>query len=429
MPVNSDFKKKLFSFVLLGFFLIGFAFSGGPIQAQSQADSLRQLIDQKNGELQDILNQKEALENQLKDIAASGNTLKKEIGTINNSIGQLDLAIRANRVLIEKLELEIKDISGNINKIEGDIEEKKNSVTKLLTEMQQRENDNLLFVLLKNDTLSDSVTYLEEIASLNRGLVDQINTLHDSRTELTVQLNNSKQKQEAKSVEKSNLVNRQQIAAEQKKTKEVVLNQTKNQEKIYQQQIAELEKKQEEIGTIIDEAEEQLRANFNISVLPTKRPGVFSFPINGAKMTQDYGATAFAQRAYKSKFHNGVDFRASIGTPVLAALDGRIKVVSNNDIGTSRWQKFQYGRHILIEHDNGITSLYAHLSKAVVSPGQTVRTGEVIGYSGNTGYSTGPHLHFTLYWTPSIQMKKVAPAAGLVPIGVTINPRDYLPSF
>jgi len=424
MTDNGKKIRRTIVFLFLGFFILAPAARG-----QSQADSLRQLIDQKNSELQGILNQKEALENDLKNISASGNTLKKEISVINNSINQLNLSIQANRTLVERLELEIQGISGNINKIENDIGKKKDSITKLMTEMQQRENDNLLFVLLKNQTLSDSVTYLEEIMNLNKGLSEEIGALNDSRTELTAQLNNSKQKQEAKRIEKANLANRQQIIADQKKTKETFLNQTKNQEKIYQQQIAELEKKQDEISGVIEEAEQQLRDNFNVSVLPTKRPGVFNFPINNPFLTQDYGATKFAQKAYKSKFHNGIDFRASVGTPVLAALDGRIRAVDNNDIGSSRWQKFQYGKYILIEHDNGITSIYAHLSKTIVSAGQKVQSGEVIGYSGNTGYSTGPHLHFTLYWTPSIQIKKISPAAGLVPIGVTINPKDYLPSI
>ncbi|MDP1706578.1 MAG: peptidoglycan DD-metalloendopeptidase family protein [bacterium] len=421
---NKNLFKGLAIVALIGVF----SFSN-LAQGQNQANDLQQLIDQKNGELQGILSQKEALENELKDIAASGNTLKKEISTINNGIAQLDLGIKANRTLVQRLELEIQGINGDINKIENDIEKKRDSITKLVIEMQQQENDNLLFILLKNKTLSESVTHLEEIMSLNSGLNKEIDSLNDSRTELTVQLSNSKQKQEAKNIEKINLANRQQIIADQKKTKEVILKQTKNQEKVYQQQIAELEKKQGEISAIIEDAEQQLREDFNVSVLPTKRPGVFSFPVNNPSLTQDYGATSFAQRAYKSKFHNGVDFRASVGTPILAALDGRIKNTDNNDIGTSRWQKFQYGRYILIEHGNGITSLYGHLSKTVVSPGQTVKTGDLIGYSGNTGYSTGPHLHFTFYWTPSVQLKKISPAAGLVPIGVTINPKDYLPSF
>ena len=62
----------------------------------------------------------------------------------------------------------------------------------------------------------------------------------------------------------------------------------------------------------------------------------------------------------------------------------------------------------------------------MVQKGDTVKVGDLIGYSGNTGYSFGAHLHLGLYWTPSIQFKKIEPAVGLVPVGVTINPLDYL---
>ena len=104
--------------------------------------------------------------------------------------------------------------------------------------------------------------------------------------------------------------------------------------------------------------------------------------------------------------------------------DGTVMTVDNNDLGTR--QKRQYGRYVLIKHDNNLSTLYAHLSRQVVARGATVKRGDLIGYSGNTGYSTGPHIHLTVYWAPSVQMKSVPPAAGLVPVGVTIDPNDYL---
>ncbi len=171
-----------------------------------------------------------------------------------------------------------------------------------------------------------------------------------------------------------------------------------------------------------------MRAAFDPSLLPLKRPGVLAFPVEEPYITQFYGATKFAQRAYRTKTHTGVDFRAPAGTPIFAVHNGRVVAVDNNDQGTSRWRRYQYGLHIVIEHENNLSSLYAHFSKAVVKKGDVVKQGDLIGYSGNTGYSTGAHLHFGVYWAPSVQYKKIAPAAGLVPVGVTIDPMDYLPN-
>ena len=117
-----------------------------------------------------------------------------------------------------------------------------------------------------------------------------------------------------------------------------------------------------------------------------------------------------------------------IGTPIFAVGDGTITRTDNNDRGKSRWNRYQYGQYILVAHNNNLTSLYAHLSRVLVKTGDTVKKGELIGYSGNSGYTFGPHLHFGIYWTPSIQLKPVPPAAGLVPIGVTIDPMSYLPN-
>ena len=113
--------------------------------------------------------------------------------------------------------------------------------------------------------------------------------------------------------------------------------------------------------------------------------------------------------------------RASIGTPTNAALGG---VVQETNLGTA--PNCQYGKWVLIRHNNGLTTLYAHLSGVNVVQGQSVSTGQLIGYTGNTGYSFGPHIHFTVYWAPSVLMKSIPPAAGLTPVGVTIDPADYL---
>ena len=84
-------------------------------------------------------------------------------------------------------------------------------------------------------------------------------------------------------------------------------------------------------------------------------------------------------------FHSGVDISATFGTPVHAAADGDVKTASMEN---------GYGREIVLDHGNGIETIYGHLSGFAVTAGQQVREGQVIGYVGMSGRSTGPHLHY-----------------------------------
>jgi len=110
-------------------------------------------------------------------------------------------------------------------------------------------------------------------------------------------------------------------------------------------------------------------------------------PLGGA-YTSGYGVRIdpFTRRR---RFHNGLDIRVSIGTPVGAAADG--VVIAAGWAGG-------YGKMIKIRHYNGYTTLYGHLSRIYVRIGQRVKRGQIIGRSGNTGRTTGPHLHFTVWY-------------------------------
>ena len=89
------------------------------------------------------------------------------------------------------------------------------------------------------------------------------------------------------------------------------------------------------------------------------------------------------------KFHYGMDFTAKRGTPVYASGDGKVKRADNNSSG--------YGNHVRIDHGNGYVSLYAHLSRYNVHVGQKVKRGDIVGFVGSTGRSTGPHLHYEIF--------------------------------
>jgi len=426
-------RYSLSIILLTGLILSGPVFAQGAGEGvngdAATAENLRAQIDAKNAELQKLMEERAKIEEQLEKTGSLKNSLQKELKIIDYNINQLNLSIKANKITLDKINLEIESLSSDIKNIEQKIDNKKATIGRLMVELQQKDRENFLTIFLKNQSLAESVSEAQSIATLNNDLVASAEELRKYQGDLVEKLNEERMKQEQKKREQSNLTNRQQIIQAQKDAKNMVLIQTKNQEKIYQAQIAELDKQQEEISKIIDEYEDTLRKSFDPSLLPLKRPGVIGFPVDDPYMTQDFGPTAFAQRAYRSKVHNGVDFRASVGTPIMAVEAGTVIAVDNNDRGTSRWLKYQYGKYILIQHDNGLTSLYAHLSRQIVRKGDQVAKGDIIGYSGDTGYSYGAHLHLTLYWTPSVSLKSIAPAAGLVPVGVTINPKDYLPNF
>ncbi|MDR0463800.1 MAG: M23 family metallopeptidase [Treponema sp.] len=114
---------------------------------------------------------------------------------------------------------------------------------------------------------------------------------------------------------------------------------------------------------------------------------LFMYPLSSRYITSNYGMRKDPISG-ALQFHAGVDFRASTGTAVLASFDGTVAMVSEN---------WLYGKYIIINHTNGYKSLYGHLSAFSVKQGDKVIRGRKIGEVGNTGYSTGPHLHFGIY--------------------------------
>jgi murein DD-endopeptidase MepM/ murein hydrolase activator NlpD len=108
-----------------------------------------------------------------------------------------------------------------------------------------------------------------------------------------------------------------------------------------------------------------------------EQPGYYANPVPGTIITQGIHGW------------NAVDLGAARGTPIHAAADGTIIVAKNN----GAWNG-GYGNYVVITHGNGTQTLYAHMTNAIVSPGETVSQGQIIGYVGSTGMSTGAHLHF-----------------------------------
>ena len=105
----------------------------------------------------------------------------------------------------------------------------------------------------------------------------------------------------------------------------------------------------------------------------------FHMPTPSTKITSPFGPRW-------RRMHNGLDLKVNIGDTIVAAFDGKVRIV--------KYERRGYGKYVVIRHDNGLETVYGHLSKQLVEENQLVKAGEVIGLGGNTGRSTGSNLHF-----------------------------------
>ena len=142
------------------------------------------------------------------------------------------------------------------------------------------------------------------------------------------------------------------------------------------------------------------------------------YPINKQKSHMSSGYGYRFHPIYKSLImHTGVDIAAPQGLPVYATGDGKVTVAARNMPGYSG-----YGVVCRIDHGFGYESLYAHLSSLAVKPGQEVKRGDIVGYVGNTGASTGPHLHYEVF----VNGKHVNPVYYFF---IDISPEEFLEIF
>lgn len=420
MPKN--IQSLLVLITLLGTFLYP-----SFIARAEDREILEQKIKEHSTQLEAVNKQVEAARAALGEVQQQKTSLQKELKNIDYSINQLTLNIKSDEISSQKLSYEIESLSYDLDDIDHSIEDKRTAVIEFLRKLQQTDTESTILMFLKHDTLAEGLTEAQSLDAIRTQLTLDIGSLKNLQQEYSEKLGMVSEKKGEVDVRAKNLKNRKSIVEEQKQERQVILTQTKNQETVYQKQLEELKKQQNVISDAIQKIEDQLRASFDPSLLPAKRPGVFLWPMqlvsDGGKgrVTQHYGERS---SLYRGKPHNGLDVGAPVGTPIFAADDGVVMRVDNNDKST--WSKYQYGKYVMIKHNNNLATIYAHLSRQVVSAGTEVQRGDIIGYSGNTGYATGPHLHFGVYWAPSVVFKSIPPAAGLVPIGVTVVPEDYL---
>jgi len=161
-----------------------------------------------------------------------------------------------------------------------------------------------------------------------------------------------------------------------------------------------------EIQSQIEAAEEAARqqAAQSGTTLPQATSGGYIWPTDTRLVTSPFGARS-SPGGIGSTYHLGVDIGASYGSPIYATKSGTVILIGGPWGGG-------YGNYVVLDHGSGNNTLYAHMSSVAVSEGQTVSQGQVIGYVGSTGNSTGPHLHYEIWEN-----------------GGRIDPLTYLPGY
>lgn len=383
----------------------------------SLIDDLEKEINAKRAQIQELEKKLIELQGAIKSSQSQQTTLKKQIGALEAQISQLKFEIQLTQARISEANLEIEKLDYDINQSADEIVINKRYLANVIQTIYEYDQATLLEIILQSPSFSDLLNQIQYAENLQQAVQEKLETIQS----LKARLEGKKEQQEGL---KDNLESlseelegKKTALDSQKGNKTDLLASTKNQEKKYQAQLQDLKKKREEIQKEIYLLEDKLRLTIDPSSIPPAQKGLLEWPIKNV-ITQTYGPTSetgFINNVYN--FHNGIDIRAALGAPIKSAYDGIVSGVGNDG-------KYAYGKWIAINHNNGLTTLYGHFSAIKVSTGQKVSRGEVIGYSGDTGFATGPHLHFTVYATNTFRIE--SRWYGLLPLGGSINPMNYL---
>lgn len=397
-----------------------------------------QTVDELQGKIFSTNAQLQKLNQEIADTNKTLNNLGTQKNTLNTSITQLTLTQKKLETEIKVTQIKVDAANTKISQLGLQISDKEGKIATLLASIKEAvrviyEQDayTLPEVAFSNDSFSGLWDDVEALGQFNQRIAENVDQLRVLKTDLeykTAQKNTEKKNYLG---QKAVLGDQKKIALDTKAEKARILAQTKNQESAYskllKQKLAQKDALEAELRTY----EQTLKFILDPTSIPPRGKKVFSQPLAVLSITQQFGKTSSSGRLYASGTHNGTDFRASVGTPVKAVLNGVVMGTGNTD---TTCPGASYGKWVLIKHNNGLASLYAHFSLIKVSAGDTVATGDTIGYSGNTGYSTGPHLHLTVFAAAAVKIESRPSVAcngrtytmPLAAINAYLDPMDYL---
>ena len=381
-----------------------------------------------------------ALQSQLEDlqseadaIAAEAERLQQEMAenqsetqSIVDRKSNIDQKLELTRQQVENLNQQIQQYNLLIAEKQAELDEATERETALneqyklrLRAMEESGSVSYWSVLFHASSftdLLDRLDMIQEIAEADRTMLRELQQAADEIVAARTEVEQGRtQLQEAKD---ELAVLETQLAEERAEADEILVELASNQKELeasgamYEQLEAEVRQQITETQAAYEaaladeeaqrqiEAARQEAASGSISTPSSPSSSGFIYPLGASGFVTDaYGYRYHPIDGYY-KFHPAVDFAVPQGTPIYATKSGTVTAATYNEYN---------GYYVAINHNDGYTSLYAHMTNFVVSVGQTVSQGEVIGYVGSTGYSTGPHMHFEITYG-----------------GASVNPMEYV---
>lgn len=411
--------------------------SGVSVNAQTDITKLQTEIAKKNDRLSEIEKEIAEFEAALQEVGAERSTLQSAINTLELERKKVLADVRLTENKIDATDLEIQKLENEITTTEESITTNQTVVAEILRRMNMADEETLVEVLLRQEQISNFWNELQDLQTIRRSMHERTKQLEILKASLQdAYAQNENRKEDLLGLRKR-FTDQQSILVSNQATQSELLRQTRNEEAEYQQLLADRKAAREKLLAEVRDIESQIQFILDPNTIPSPGTAVFIWPLDNVIITQRFGYTKFAlSGAYQGSQHNGIDLGASIGTPIKAPLTGTVRNVGNTD---SVPGCYSWGQWVLIDHPNGLSTMFAHMSRIGVQPGQKVSTGDIVGYVGNTGYSTGPHLHYTLYVSDGVQVKQfnqfksvtscgaaLSPFAG---IEAYLDPIDYLPAL
>lgn len=401
-----------------------------------------QTAEQLKSNLDDLSAQIKALDDEIKAYNSKINQTQGEAKTLKAALNKLEVRrvglakdIAYTKLRINQAEQNITFTQGKIQNTESTLEKTKRDLAQSFRSLIQNEQTLPYFVstLADGAHLSDALDVTKRGTELSSAINQKTRALVDVKTTLAIQKASYEQHKSVLLTLNQTLTGQKQIVEQTSKDKNSLLSETKNKETAYQQLLSERKKKKGELETEMLDVEAKLQTIVDPSKIPKYGKGILKYPLDTVIITQYFGNTPFSSKnpqVYNGSGHNGLDFGVKVGTPILSAAAGTIVGTGDTDAAC---MGVSYGKWVLVKHNNGLSTLYAHLSVIQAKAGDVVTSRQQVGLSGNTGYSTGPHLHFTVYASDAVEITNyvskvcgtnmrmpIAPRAGY------LNPLSYL---